>query len=552
MPEYRDYGQLGNNYVSRTEIDAKKYSQVFLATHKGESYLPFMERSFISFSFGGKNIEEFNLIATFNDNYLQKNGYSQFEDITSDYNILNGHFYWGTHYTDNQLSFSLSTDEITQKQLEQFLAWFSAGKTRELILSEHPNRAIMARVFEAPSLKLFPFEKKTSVKVAGKEYQTSTTLYRGGIGLTFVMEEPFWYSKINIFGYLDGYGIYHDVWTDANGISRSVYDNKDAMKIVLEDNIPISGMIQQSMLLGDNKYANKSSGAQIAPKRSYQREEWYNNDSFAENPYAIATVSNGIWIKGAKLTGTIISETEGILNFSSNTNQYFYYAGNAPSVPIIKFTLTPHLNSNGYIDIPANSYATDIHTSYYHKDYNTIFIESLNRKELNFTTPSVYTAYNQAIKIFKTMTSNQNDLEIKEQIRDKVNHPAVRAWANRVIDDFPNNNRNYDNMQNFLKDGNGQIASSTFTINNKTGEAIGELQYRNVGYSDVTIHEEDVGDMICSNHLIIEDRNQPTEDGNIVAWDSFGVENRLHSHRISHDVGNGLKNFFITYKNMYL
>jgi len=30
------------------------------------------------------------------------------------------------------------------------------------------------------------------------------------------MEEPYWYSKINIFGYFDGQ-VYHDVWVNANG-----------------------------------------------------------------------------------------------------------------------------------------------------------------------------------------------------------------------------------------------------------------------------------------------------------------------------------------------
>jgi len=219
-------------------------------------------------------------------------------------------------------------------------------------------------------------------------------MYRGTIGLTLIMEEPYWYSKINIFGYLDGQGIYHDTWYDANGIERSIYDDKDAIKIALEDNIPISGMIQESMLLGDNKYANRDlTGAMTAPKNDYSEDEWINDEAFSTYAYAIATVgATGAWIKGAKLAGTIISETEGILNFAPNTDEYFYYAGNAPSAPTIKFTLTPQLNSIGYINTPANSKATTYSANY--NNYNTIMIESLNKKELNFTTPSVYTAYN--------------------------------------------------------------------------------------------------------------------------------------------------------------
>jgi len=83
-----------------------------------------MQRSFISFSFDGKNIEDFNLIATIDGDRLQRKGYSEFEDLTSNYEILDGHFYWGTHYTNHTLDFSLSTDGITENELNNFLKWF--------------------------------------------------------------------------------------------------------------------------------------------------------------------------------------------------------------------------------------------------------------------------------------------------------------------------------------------------------------------------------------------------------------------------------------------
>ena len=191
MVNYRDYGSLNNIAQPNVLVDNNKPSQVFLATHKGESYLPFMNRSFISFSFGGKNIEDFNLIATMNGDYIQKSGYSEFEDIVSEYDVLNGHFYWGSRDTNHIISFLLATDGVTQSELEKFLNWFSAGKTRELILAEHPNRAIMARVQSAPELNLMPFEKKATIKIANNEYSTSTTLYKGTIDLNLITEDPF-------------------------------------------------------------------------------------------------------------------------------------------------------------------------------------------------------------------------------------------------------------------------------------------------------------------------------------------------------------------------
>jgi len=72
-----------------------------------------MNRSFISFSFGGKNIEDFNLLASISGDRLQRQGYSSFEDLTSNYTVMDGHFYWGTHYTNHELDFDLATDAIT-------------------------------------------------------------------------------------------------------------------------------------------------------------------------------------------------------------------------------------------------------------------------------------------------------------------------------------------------------------------------------------------------------------------------------------------------------
>jgi len=105
-----------------------------------------MHRSFISFTYGGRHIEDFNLIATIVSNRLTKDGYASFDDTVTTYNNLDGQFYWSTHYKTNSLTFVLSTDGIEQAILDEFMYWFHAGEMKELILSEHPNRAIMARV----------------------------------------------------------------------------------------------------------------------------------------------------------------------------------------------------------------------------------------------------------------------------------------------------------------------------------------------------------------------------------------------------------------------
>mgnify|MGYP007101842516 CR=1 FL=1 len=114
--EYRDIGALIRPLSASTptypkiSVNSTHPGQVYLATHEGESRLPFMYRSFISFTYGGKHIEDFNLIATIEGDRLNTNGYSTFNDLVSTYDILDGQYYWGTHYEGHRFSFTLATD----------------------------------------------------------------------------------------------------------------------------------------------------------------------------------------------------------------------------------------------------------------------------------------------------------------------------------------------------------------------------------------------------------------------------------------------------------
>jgi len=74
-----------------------------------------MNRSFISFTYGGKKIEDFDLIATISGDRLDRKGYADFNDTVTTYDNLDGQHYWATHYKTNQLDLTLSTDGIDQK-----------------------------------------------------------------------------------------------------------------------------------------------------------------------------------------------------------------------------------------------------------------------------------------------------------------------------------------------------------------------------------------------------------------------------------------------------
>ena len=655
MSEFRDIVGIrtaidADAYDDRAAyVDTNRYSQVYHATHKGELRLPFMNRSFISFSFGGKNIEDFNLIATIDNNRLNRSGSAEFEDLVDQYNIVDGQFYWGTHFKPNKISFKLATDGMSQKQLDEFKHWFAGGKTRELILAEHPNRAILARINTPPDITMLPFEEKIDVLVSGQTYYTSTTKYKGEIQLDFVMDNPYWYSKINIFGYVKN-GVYYDKWTDANGQEISVFDeysNMDVIKIVYEDHIPIASMITVNTLLGNNIFANigddESYRGKIAHNTVYVLlvkgetnddaqaqcafldpvepgeltiyildDQLFDIENTDQRPYKSAVLEaintkagseiatnddtmvqlankiNSIlgsdasyeynkkdtqlntWICDndnpnsgwAHIHGPFMDENTGIPSIAANTAKnslpHVYYSGTAPTYPILKFTLTPAF-LDGYICSPANSYKSDTG-----EPYNTITLEGVTRHEFKFTTPNLYTSFNEAIRIFKSLASESGKLweDIRVLIRDNVKHYAVRAWANRIIDAQNNTVVDGTKVSSYVSDMQLLLFSATdgvfpvqFVFDGKNGKSTAKFKFRVAGSSlnsySIQEIEEDVSDMLKSDYLIITDRNVFDNNGNISGWVENDSTTHAYNHIIYHDVSNGLQNIFLEYKNMY-
>ena len=599
---YRDFGAIDeqeNTHYPDNHFETTYHGQVYEATHDGEgSSLPYMNRSFISFTFGGKKIESFDLIATFSSNRLNRNGSAEFEDRVSTYDILNGQQYWATHYRANELEFQLSTDGIDQKKLEDFLQWFRAGDTRELILAEHPNRGILARVAQAPQLNLLPFEHNITFKIAGNDYKTKTTLYKGDISIKFVMDEPHWYALDNILGIKkDGSNVYVDEWIDADGHPVNIFASQDALKILYEDGIPLGSIIQKDMLLGNGALATvegheymriwdiaddelhpiiwtdgvpSGSGARIAGEVTAEMKE-------ADNDGKIKSAI-GTYI--GKIAGAIINGAgEGILalptydeDHALETCGHFYYSGTAPAPTIIRFTMTPTINEDGYIISPRNKHTRDNDEN--EVEYDTITIESENKQELQFTTPNIYTSFNKVIEIFDVDINGVNSWEkVRERIREEVRHAPTREWAMKVLDDAQSSSENdavatatksdlNTNMAYFLEDNSGVIQSVTFTFNSETGKATGTFNYRTVSDNSpqgnfasyeaaslTTEKEEDVGDMLRSNYIILRDRNMPTDQGYIKEWE---VDHKLQSHRIYHNISNEISKVSIWYKNMYL
>ena len=485
---------MANLIGNEVSSNFQDITQVYQATHDGVgNSLPYMNRSFVSFTYGGKAIEDFNLIATIPEK-KEINLYSSFSDSTTTYDMLDGQLYWGTRLESNKLNLILATDEISENQLDDFREWFAPGVERELILAEHPNRAILARVSSSPIISCIPFEKQTTININNFSYNTSTTIYKGEISLEFVMDDPFWYSKLNYMpNYLDKKTLEPLNLEDENINKIKTLTDKDMIKIILEDRLPSQQILTGDYFLGGNIFVTNG---------SYVGHTYVDKDRI----------------------GIFTRESSGI-NLNTNTPAYLYYSGTAKSYPIIKFSLAMQFNEDDFIISPKNKITSNL--------YSNI---TIGENSFLFTTSNILTSYNEAIKIF-TEESSFNQISLLEKVKEKVTEYYARAWAIKSINKTTTFSELKTEMRKFF---HSNIIS--FIINSKTGEAVGtfNIKYENSNGEEIELTiEQNVGDMIKSNYLIIEGRDRLSSNGQIQTY-----------HTITSN--ENLNDFLIFYKNMYL
>ena len=454
--------------------------------------LPLLNRQFISFSYGGKNIEDFDLLASFSSDRLVKEIYAPFKDITTSQAELDGQMFWRSNFEAGNLSFDLVTDGLTSAQLEDFKEWFQPGFEKELILSEYHNRGIMARVASVPQMSLLPFEKevkvtlgetriiterdKEGVQIQKEEliyYPTKTSLYKGEIKLEFVMDDPYWYS-----------------------LKDAVEDTEEeSLKIIYEDGVPHKRMLQIPCFLSNKKYFN---GSQI------EQDKIELNDT--------------------------------------QTDLYLYYCGTAPSKPIISFDTKLNFLEDNILAF--NNDSTEAIISF--------GAEESSYKELKFTLPSLFISYNNAIKITKDyINSGGKDIvKLRALLRDSLYNYYTRSFVIGIIDNLWNKDENsvekisgnitssfYNNFLVKMKDFYSSNDSLHCEIDNKTGQVIIEVKVANTQGNSII---ENAGNMIKSNYLTIDTR-KTSKKGKITSADCLLVKANFI-----------LSNLQIDYKYMYL
>lgn len=519
--------QLNGNEILTTTFN----TQVYQATHNGEgTRLPYYARSFISFTYGGKAIEDFGLIVITDGDRISRDAYSTFSDIVESLDTIDGQLYWGSRLEAKKLELKLATDGITDNQLTEFKKWFSPEKSKELILSEHPNRAIMARIAAPPKLELLPFEKDTTLIINNQNYDVKTTVYRGEVVLTFVMDKPYWYSKLTYMpSYINKVTLEKLDINDNNINKIETINDKDMLKIMLEDGIPHQSILQKELFLGDNYLVTSEA------RTDFSRTDNTNNASAYLGK--ITRTSPGLSI-------------DNDANDDSQKYLHLFYSGTARSYPTIQFELLPQHNDY-YIHSPENNFPR-MNNNNNILPYSYILVTANGKEQIfKFTTPSILTSYNQMIKIFKTC-NGKTTVEIKKEINETIKHYYTRAWAIGCVTTFEasvttitEESGNKSLLMEYGRKFINENQPMKFLFNSATGEAKGTffialVDNNNITSNDIVYTEiiENVGDMILSKYLVLEERNYLNANGELENLTTISSNENL-------------SNFLIFFDNMY-
>jgi hypothetical protein len=398
-------------------------SQVKLLTRgEGIIVLSTDKRHFIDFSWGGRNISDFNLIVTFDDMY-SKTLYTTFTDNTTKITGLPGQLYWGSDYEPLRISFTLSTDGILADELEDFINYFSPNIERELILTEFPYRGINARVGSTPTMDVVPFQKEIDVNGS----IITINEYKGSISLSFVADFPFWHSL----------PLQSQTFEEASAAEKqAIFDSK--------------------LFVSD----------------------FLSGDFLEENFSGVIFLDNNRICYVNKDKKEILDSTDGkSLPTGGDIKHYLYNCGTHEAYPVLSFTTTIKKHENGLIVHPASSYTESTSTITIGEEeffYRLpLALEEYNHA-LNIV--SKYDSKSSLIDLKNEIRDSIKDSQVRKLIIGFIND------KNAKIDDVKSNIINIVGEGNisYIFDSKNKTVQSTFSINGvKRTEKAEESIYNN-------------------------------------------------------------------------
>ncbi len=191
---------------------------------------------FIGFTFDDIHSSELGLIRVSGGNRFSENLLPAIQDKTVQVPGGDGYYYFGSNYTQKQISISVAFDSLTEEQIRVIKKKFGDKKIHKLVFDELPYKYYLVKIANAPNLKYIPFDEDQCTNheeyIASKDElyhpypdYSLKRVYKGEGTFSFVAYTPFARSR---FKYRDQYTAENCPELEQTGSIEEIFYNLDA------------------------------------------------------------------------------------------------------------------------------------------------------------------------------------------------------------------------------------------------------------------------------------------------------------------------------------
>lgn len=170
---------------------------------------------FLGFSYNGIHSSNLGIVRVSDGNRLNESLFPTTQDKTVQVPGGDGAYYFGSFYTQKQITVSFAFDSLTELQLQQIRKLFGDKKIHDLIFDETPYKAYQAKVTGSSTIKYIPFDDEAKAE----------RIYKGEGNIQFTCYQPYAICRNK---YLEDYMDWSNrsEWAAASGLkaARGDYD----------------------------------------------------------------------------------------------------------------------------------------------------------------------------------------------------------------------------------------------------------------------------------------------------------------------------------------
>ena len=416
---------------------------------------------FIDFSFDGKKITDFGLVAVVDGDRLQFDGSPSFTDETTAVNGVVGQYYWGTNIGTKTKTYTLATDGMTEQQIQAFQYHFRPGRYGKFIDDTFAFRYSYCRVSSVTNFKMVPFKKEIEYKVDGKKIKSFINEYKGEITISFTWDYPYSFSEAN---YIDKQSLLTGV--NATKYWRAVANNQlpipESWKMYIPKNTGILGYgalgllvlgtagLASSCYLGSDQKLFITDFVKDTGHSAAQGSNSVENRMLFYNPSTVETHCK-ISIEKLQLHFTPLEWDNSVEWKTVYFNDIADIYNKDAAVAVQQGEKWQDENGNifyknDYVSIkkPYNTITvTDKLVPPIDKDAYESFVKELEdengigapKHTFHYTTPNIINQIHLAINIAERYYKSRktNILELEEELRENIVNNEILAWTMGVL-----------------------------------------------------------------------------------------------------------------------